>query len=82
VISTADIDEVVDLDRLPPMLTVGQVSKIFQVRPEKVRAMLAAGTLPGIRLGPRGDWRVPKSAVAKFADAPDNGGRYTQSEPV
>ena len=56
-----------DLDRLPPMLTVGQVAKIFQVRPATVRGMLTDGRLPGVRLGTaHGDWRIPKAAVARL----------------
>lgn len=59
-----------DLSTLPPLLTVGQVAQIMQLRPSTIRALLAEGRLPGVRTGgDRGDWRVPRSAIERLIGA-------------
>ena len=55
-----------DLTEFPPLLTIAQVSKICQCSADTVRRMIRQNTLPAVRLGPRGDWRIPRSAVQKL----------------
>jgi excisionase family DNA binding protein len=46
-------------------LTVDQVSELLQLNPQTVRRMLAAGTLPGKKLGAR-EWRVNRKVLEEF----------------
>ena len=55
-----------DLGEFPPLLTISQVSKICQCSVDTVRKMIRANALPAVRLGPKGDWRIPKAAVQKL----------------
>ena len=58
-----------DLAEFPPLLTISQVSKICQCSRDTVRKMIRSDALPAVRLGPRGDWRIPKAAVQKLVQA-------------
>ena len=55
---------------LPPLLTVDQFAQLVQLRPIKIRAVLAQGKIPGGRLGggPErpGRWRIPRSVIERF----------------
>ena len=55
-----------DLAEFPPLLTISQVCQIFQCSADTVRKMIRSDALPAVRLGPRGDWRVPRAAVQKL----------------
>ena len=53
-------------DELPALLTVQQFAQLVQLREVRVLELLREGTIPGIRLGRGGNWRIPKSVVAKW----------------
>jgi len=46
-------------------LTVDQVAEILQLNTQTVRRMLAAGTLPGKKLGAR-EWRIARAKLDAF----------------
>jgi excisionase family DNA binding protein len=73
----------------PRVYTVHEVAQILQMHEETVRALLRAGRLKGIKLGPhatlpgRFEWRVTDQALRQFlelttepatsADGPEHG---------
>lgn len=50
-------------------VTVTEVAPLLGLDERSVRRALAAGTLPGIRIG--GSWRVPSAAILRLAGLPD-----------
>lgn len=58
-----------DWAEFPPLLTISQTAKICQCSVDTIRKMIRADALPAVRLGPGGDWRIPKAAVQKLAQA-------------
>jgi len=54
----------------PFFLTVDQVPAQVQLHPRTVRRMLAAGTLPGMKVG--SEWRTPARALVVMLDAQAN----------
>lgn len=64
------IDEILglDYDHLPALLTVPQFAQLVQLKTDRVTKMLRAGQIPGVRLGPGANWRIPKSVIKKYLD--------------
>ncbi len=56
---------------VPPLLRTDEVAELLRLSPAYVRSLCASGQLAAVRLGPRGDWRVPKAALEKFVEAAD-----------
>ena len=55
-----------DLNPDEPDLTVAELAKLLDVRPETVRRYLTSGAFPGayrMTDGPKAVWRIPRSAV-------------------
>jgi excisionase family DNA binding protein len=58
----------------PRVYTVHEVAQILQMHEETVRALLRAGRLKGIKLGPhatlpgRFEWRVTDQALRRFLE--------------
>ena len=59
-------------DRMQPsFLTVDQVAAQLQLHPRTVRRLLAAGKLPGVKVGAK-EWRTPARALVVLLDAQAN----------
>lgn len=58
-----------DLAEFPPLLTISQTAKICQCSVDTVRKMIRSDALPAVRLGPKGDWRIPRAAIQKLVQA-------------
>jgi excisionase family DNA binding protein len=52
-------------------LTVDQVAAHFQLHPRTLRRLLAAGKLPGVKVGGK-EWRTPARALIVLLDAQAN----------
>jgi excisionase family DNA binding protein len=52
-------------------LTVSQVAAKLQMHPHTVRRLLAAGKLPGVKVGGK-EWRTPARALIVMMDAQAN----------
>ncbi len=55
----------------PSFLTVDQVAAQLQMHPRTVRRLLAAGKLPGTKVGEK-EWRTPARALVVLLDAQAN----------
>ena len=53
----------VDLQNLPDLLTIGEVSSLLRVSPLTIKRWGKRGKLPAIRINSRGDRRYKKQAV-------------------
>jgi excisionase family DNA binding protein len=62
----------------PEYLTPEQVAEKLQMNPSVVRRMLAAGKLPGKRVGRI--WRVSAATLREFIEASDEGQGRRKSE--
>jgi len=57
--------EIRSSDPLPgDFMTISQAAIVLQLSQQQVRRLIKQGYLPASRLGPRGTWRIPKSALA------------------
>lgn len=61
VMTTDDFDIRNGLDPVPEDISVAQAAELLGVTPSAVRQRLAAGTLPGRRVGR--DWRLPRADI-------------------
>jgi len=50
-------------DTTPQFLTVRQAAEAFQVTPETVRLWIRKGTIDSIRVGRRGNLRIPVESI-------------------
>ena len=64
-----------DQDNPPDVLTVTEAAAWLRVRPESVRRALAAGHLPGGKVG--GQWRLSRRALEEFLQG---GGQLDDSD--
>lgn len=60
---TARVVEKVDLNNLPDLLTISEVSGLLRVSPLTIKRWGKRGKLPAIRINSRGDRRYKKQAV-------------------
>lgn len=58
---TTDYDAGHDLPADTATLSVPEAARLLHVTPQAIRARLAAGTLPGRRIGR--DWRIPRTVI-------------------
>lgn len=57
-----------DINSLPDILTIRQVSELLNVHPNTLRQWDAKGILPAIRIGARRDRRYKKQDVLKLIE--------------
>jgi excisionase family DNA binding protein len=60
---TARVQSKVDLQNLPDLLTISEVSGLLRVSPLTIKRWGKRGKLPAIRINSRGDRRYKKEAV-------------------
>ena len=60
---------ILDWEKLPPLLRTDEVAQMLRLSPKYVRELCVSGAIAAVRLGPRGDWRIPRAAVQKFTEA-------------
>jgi len=54
------------------LYTPGQVAETLGLSIRTVREWLRQGKLKGVKIGSRGDWRVPESELDKFIEQSKN----------
>jgi excisionase family DNA binding protein len=47
-------------------LTLSEVADILNIAPTQVYALVRAGSLPAIKIGARGQWRVESQQLEKY----------------
>lgn len=61
-----------------PLLTVGEVARIFSVEPYTVRTWLKTGKLAGTKL--EHSWRIQRSEMIRFANQQHGGNSGNKSD--
>lgn len=64
----ARIEEPIDLDKLPPFLTISQAAKVLNIHQQTLRAWHKKKILIPRRIGIRGDRRYPRSQILQILD--------------
>lgn len=64
----ARIEEPIDLDKLPPFLTIAQASRVLNTHPQTLRDWDKKKILVPRRIGIRGDRRYPRSQILQILD--------------
>lgn len=64
-------DERVDLESLPPVLKVKELSQLLRIPLTRTYELIEKGEIPCIRLGR--SIRIPRSVVSKLLDADNHG---------
>ena len=49
-----------------PFYTLSEAANIFRVSKATMKRWLRNGKIRGVRVNPRGDWRIPKSEIEKL----------------
>ena len=56
-------------ESLPVLLVPDEVAEILRITPKYVVDLCRAGVIAAVGLGPRGEWRIPRTSVQKFVQA-------------
>lgn len=63
---TSKTEQIVTIDTLPDLLTIGEVARLLRVSPLTVKRWGKNGKLPAIRINSRGDRRYRKEVVLRL----------------
>jgi excisionase family DNA binding protein len=64
-------------------LTLGQVSEILNISPSQTYSLVRSGSLPAIKIGGRGQWRVERTQLETYIERMyDETRRFVKSHPL